>query len=59
MSTRLRALAELSLNGVTYAPGDIVVLPPGQDARAAGLLRYGLVEQAPAPPVKSRRRRTP
>lgn len=44
----LQALVTLSLDGGTYAPGEWIVLPAGQQARADELLRYGLVQVAPA-----------
>jgi hypothetical protein len=58
VSIPLKALVTLELDGVVYASGEWIALPDDQQSRAQGLLSYGLVEEAPAEPVKTRRRRT-
>jgi hypothetical protein len=58
MSVSVKALVQLGLDGETYEPGDWITLPDEQQPRAQELLAYGLVEEAPAAPVKGRRRRT-
>lgn len=58
MSVSLRALVFLELDGVVYASGEVLELPDGQEARAAELLSYGYADEAPAEPVRTRRRRT-
>ncbi|MEU9405576.1 hypothetical protein AB0E08_07715 [Streptomyces sp. NPDC048281] len=54
----LRALVSLELDGVVHAPGAVLELPDGQEARAAELQRYGYAAEAPAEPVRTRRRRS-
>lgn len=58
MSIPLKAVVSVELDGVVYASGQWITLPDEQQERAQGLLSYGLVEEAPADPVKTRRRRT-
>lgn len=58
MSVSVKALVQIDLDGKPYAPGEWITLPDEQKARAQELLAYGLVEEAPAAPVKARRRRT-
>lgn len=56
MTVSVKALVQLDLDGTTYEPGEWVTLPDTQAARAQELLAYGLAEEAPAAPVKARRR---
>jgi hypothetical protein len=58
VSIPLKALVILELDGVVYASGEVLVLPDGQEARAAGLRTYGYAAEAPAEPVKPRRRKS-
>ncbi|MFD8648648.1 hypothetical protein [Streptomyces mirabilis] len=58
MTVSVKALVQLDLDGKTYEPGEWITLPDEQKSRAQELLTYGLAEEAPAAPVKGRRRRT-
>ncbi|MCX4799583.1 hypothetical protein OG497_37650 [Streptomyces sp. NBC_01242] len=57
MSVSVKALVQIDLDGTTYEPGSWITLPDSQGARAQELLAYGLVEEAPAKPVRPKRRR--
>lgn len=57
MSIPLKARVQLELDGHVYQPGEWVTLPDGQEARAQQLLAYGYADEAPADPVKPRRRK--
>lgn len=57
MSVSVKALVHINLDGAEYEPGEWITLPDGQEPRAQELLAYGLAEEAPAAPVKSRRRK--
>ncbi|MFJ4902887.1 hypothetical protein [Streptomyces sp. NPDC088727] len=57
MTLSVKALVQIVLDGESYEPGQWITLPDGQQARAQELLSYGLAEEAPAAPVKSKRRR--
>lgn len=58
MTVSVKALVQIDLDGKTYEPGEWITLPDEQKPRAQELLAYGLVEEAPAAPVKARRRRS-
>lgn len=58
MSIPLKARVQLGIDGRIYAPGEWVELPDGQEARARQLVEYGLVDEAPAEPVKPKARRS-
>ena len=57
MSIPLKDLVTLEVDGVVYATGEELELPDGQEARAAELASYGYADEAPAEPVKPRRRK--
>jgi hypothetical protein len=57
VSKRLRARVQLELDGHVYAPDDWITLPDGQETRAQELLAHGYADEAPAEPVKPRRRK--
>lgn len=56
MSVSVKALVQINLDRKTYEPGEWITLPDGQEPRAQELVSYGLAEEAPAKPVKARRR---
>ncbi|MFI0967100.1 hypothetical protein ACH4S8_37800 [Streptomyces sp. NPDC021080] len=58
MSVSVKALVHLTVDGTAYEAGEWVTLPDAQAARAQELVSYGLAEEAPAAPVKGRRRRS-
>lgn len=50
MSTiELKARVDMNVDGVTYAAGEWISLPEGQQARAQELIRYGLADAAKKP----------
>lgn len=53
----VKARVQITLDGTTYEPGQWITLPETQRARAQELLTYGLADEAPAEPVKPRRRK--
>lgn len=57
MSIPLKARVQLDIDGRVYQPGEWVSLPDGQEDRARQLLAYGYADEAPAEPVKPRRRK--
>ncbi|THA72550.1 hypothetical protein E6R60_26850 [Streptomyces sp. A0642] len=57
MTTSVKARVQLTLDGQTYEPGEWITLPDDQRPRAQELMAYGLVDEAPAAPVKVSRRR--
>ncbi|MEU6362131.1 hypothetical protein [Streptomyces albidoflavus] len=57
MSVAVKALVQITLDGRQYEAGEWITLPEEQRARAQELVAYGLAEQAPAAPVKARRRK--
>ncbi|MGW7100422.1 hypothetical protein [Streptomyces sp. NPDC054838] len=57
MTVSVKARVQITLDGRVYEPGQWLTLPVGQEARAQELLAYGLADEAPAAPVKARRRK--
>lgn len=53
----VKARVQINLDGTTYEPGEWITLPEEQRPRAQELLAYGLADEAPAAPVKPRRRK--
>jgi hypothetical protein len=57
VSISVKALVQIALDGAIYKPDEWITLPDEQQPRAQELLAYGLVVEAPAAPVKPRRRK--
>jgi hypothetical protein len=57
VSISVQARVQIALDGVVYGPGEWITLPDEQQQRAQELVAYGLVDEAPAAPVKPRRRK--
>lgn len=53
----LKARVQLEIDGRVYAPGEWISLADGQQDFAQQLLAYGYADEAPAEPVKARRRK--
>lgn len=56
MSISVKARVHIALDGKVYAPGAWITLPDEQLVRAQALVTYGLADEAPAAPVRTRKK---